>query len=74
MLISKIIKEAIENLFQFDHHIPWNYLWCCHEKDTPTPLPPFKRSGGNAPLSGVPAYRHQQSLSCCITCQDVCVQ
>jgi len=26
------------------------------------------------PLSGVPAYRYQQSQSRCITCQDVCVQ
>jgi len=26
------------------------------------------------PLSGVTAYRYQQSLSCCITCQDFCVQ
>jgi len=27
-----------------------------------------------SPLSGVPAYRYQQSLPRCITYQDVCVQ
>jgi len=26
------------------------------------------------PLSGVPAFRYQQSFSRCITCQDVCLR
>ena len=36
--------------------------------------PILKVRGAIPPLSGVPAYRYQQSLSRCITCQDVCVQ
>jgi len=43
-----------------------------------TPLPrclSLQRSGGAMPpLSGVPAYRCQQSFSRCITWQDICVQ
>jgi len=34
----------------------------------------LKDQGTMLPLSGVPAERYQQSLSRCITCQDVCVQ
>jgi len=46
------------------------------KKKSPITLPPFWkiRGEGNSPLSGVPAYRYQQSLSCCITCREVCVQ
>jgi len=40
----------------------WSRHLCSH-------CPFFERSGGN-----VPAYRYQQSLSHCITFQDVCVQ
>jgi len=45
-------------------------------KKTPlTPLSLFwKVRGTTPPLSGVPAYRYQQSLPRCITCQRVCVQ
>jgi len=44
-------------------------------KKTPPHCPPFERSvGAMAPLCGAPAYRYQQSLPRCITCQDVCVQ
>jgi len=40
----------------------------------PSLLPPLKGQGTIPSLSGIPAYRYQQSLSCCIACQDVCVQ
>jgi len=44
-------------------------------KKTPPPRHPlFKGQGAMPPLSGVPAYRYQQSLSRCITCQDIYVQ
>ena len=45
-------------------------LWCCYEKDifASTLL---KGQGETPPLSGVPVYLYQQSLSTCI---DVCVQ
>jgi len=68
MLTSKIKKETVENWFQFDLDISWNYLWCCYEKDTSAPLLPFR--GAIPPLSGVLAYRYQQSLSLCIPYQD----
>jgi len=35
--------------------------------------PSFERLGARPPLSGVLAYRYEQSLHRCITCQDVCV-
>ena len=35
--------------------------------------PVMKGQGEMPPISGVPACRYQQSLSRCITCQDVCV-
>ena len=57
-------KETIENLFQFDRDIPWNYLWCCYEKDTSAPLPPFERSGGQCPRS--PASLHTAISSHCL--------
>jgi len=45
------------------------------KKTPPPPCPPFERSVGAMPSSsGVPAYRYQQPLPCCITCQDVFVQ
>jgi len=66
-LISKIIRENIEILFQFDLDILW-------KRQLRLVPPLLKVQGGNAPFSGVPAYRHQQSLSCRIICQDVCVQ
>jgi len=34
----------------------------------------MKGQGAVRLISGVPAYRYQQSLSRCITCQDVCIQ
>jgi len=39
------MKETIENLFQCDLDISWNYLWCCFEKYTSPLCPPFERSG-----------------------------
>ena len=41
MLTSKIIKETVDNLFQFDLDKSSNCLWCCHEKDTLLPLSLF---------------------------------
>jgi len=71
----KIINETMENLFKFHLDIPWNYLWFCCEKDTFALLPALWMVRGEmSPISGVPTYRYQQSLSRCITCQDVCVQ
>jgi len=68
MLTSKIIKQTIDNLFQFNHKITY-------EK---TPLPPlslfWKVREAIPPLSDVPACRYQQSQPRYITCQDVCVQ
>ena len=37
-------------------------------------FPRFDRSGAMPTLSGVPAYRYQESLSRCITYQEVCVE
>jgi len=63
MLTSKM-KETIENLFQFDLDRPYNYLWCCYEKDTIAPIVHLlKGQGARPPLSGIPAYCYQQSLS-----------
>jgi len=47
-------------------------LWKRHLHPVPPPF--WKVRGEMPPLSGVPGYRYQQALSCCITCQDVCVQ
>jgi len=46
-----MIKETIENLFQFDLDIAWNYLWFCCEKDTSAMLPPYQRSEEQCPRS-----------------------
>jgi len=46
-------------------------LWKRHLRHV-TPL--SKVRGAMPSISGVPACRYQQSLSRCITCQDVCVQ
>ena len=61
-------------MFQFVLDIAWNYLWFCCEKDTSALLPPLWKARGVMPISCVPACGHQQSLSRCITCQDVCFQ
>jgi len=73
MLTSKIIKQTIDNLFQFDLDKSWNYLW----KDTFAPIVPVSKcQGGNTtalwrpclPLSTITASLHYS------TCQDDCVQ
>ena len=62
-LISKIIKQTIDNLFQFDLDKSQNYLW----KDTFAPVVHlFKSQGGNTtalrrpclPLSAITASLH----------------
>jgi len=75
MLTAKIIKETIENLFQFNLDIPWNYLWCWYEKDTSAQFTPFWKVRGNAPALRRPCLQSAVSVSSrCITFQDVCVQ
>jgi len=51
--------------------IPTMLLWKWHLRPR---CSSFERSGGNVPLSGVPAHRYQQSLPRYITYQDVWIQ
>jgi len=70
-LTSKIIKQTIDNLFQFDLDKSQNYLW----KDTFPRCPSFERSGIQCHCSPTSLLgRYQQSLSRYTTWQDVCVQ
>jgi len=50
MLTQKIIKETIENLFQFDidNDKSWIYLWYCYVMAPVHPLPPLSKGRGSA--------------------------
>ena len=38
--------RGCNNLFQFGINEPWNYLWHCYEKASPSPLPVFSKGKG----------------------------